>query len=312
MQKIYFPDNAVILDPCRDAVFKLIFTRATPESRIALDSLVSAFLGRNTHVIAVTPNEPPVNSPGDRQIRFDIACKFDGDERANLEMTLFPRRHEPTRLEYHLARLFVNQDIKGQTYDNLKQAYQISFFARESLYADTALVHHFRYYDTTQELSLGGRTEIITVELRKAVKLLGREPREMSLGELWAFFFRYGPDPERREQINKILAAEEGIAMAGAELLTVSEDERLQAWLMSAEKYELDRTSDLYDARRDGYEEAKAEYQEQLSSKDEQLSSKDEQLSAKDEQIRQDNERIGHDQERIRWLEEEIRRLRGE
>jgi uncharacterized protein (DUF3084 family) len=137
------------------------------------------------------------------------------------------------------------------------------------------------------------------------VKLLGKEPREMSLGELWAFFFRYGPDPERREQINKILAAEEGIAMAGAELLTVSEDERLQAWLMSAEKYELDRTSDLYDARQDGYEKAKVEYQEQLSSKDEQLSAKDEQLSAKDEQLSSKDEQI-------RRLEEEIRRLRGE
>jgi hypothetical protein len=32
MKKIYFPDNAVILDPCRDAVFKLIFTRETSET----------------------------------------------------------------------------------------------------------------------------------------------------------------------------------------------------------------------------------------------------------------------------------------
>jgi hypothetical protein len=307
MEKIYFPDNAIILDPCRDAVFKLIFTRETPGSRTALGSLASAFIGRKTQVLAVTPNEPPVNSPRDRQLRFDIACKFDGDERGNLEMTLVPRRYEPARLEYHLARLYINQDIKGpmEVYDNLKQAYQISFFARESLYADTALVHHFRYYDKTHELPLGGRTEIITIELKKAAGLLKKEPREMNLEELWAFFFRYGSDMERREQINKILAIEEGIAMAGAELLTVSEDERLQAWLMSAEKYELDRKSDLYDARRDGYEEAEAKYAEQLSTKDEQIRQAQEQS-----RLAQEQSQLA--QEQIRRLEEEIRRLRGE
>jgi flagellar biosynthesis/type III secretory pathway protein FliH len=87
--------------------------------------------------------------------------------------------------------------------------------------------------------------------------------------------------------------------MAGEALLTVSEDERLQAWLMSAEKYELDRRSDLYDARRDGYEEAEAKYQEQIRQVQEQSQ----------EQIRQVQEQS---QEQIRRLEEEIRRLSGE
>jgi hypothetical protein len=75
------------------------------------------------------------------------------------------------------------------------------------------------------------------------------------------------------------MAIEEGIAMAGKELLTVSEDERMQAWLMSAEKYDLDRQSEIVDARRGGYKEAETKYQEQI------------------QQV----------QEQIRWLEEEIR-----
>jgi predicted transposase/invertase (TIGR01784 family) len=297
MKKIYFSDSAIIPNPCWDAIFKLIFTRETPSSRGALGSLASAFVERKTQVLSVSTNEPPVSSPQDRQIRFDIACKLDDGELANLEMTLYPKRHEPARLEYHLARLYTNQDIKGKsrTFDDLKQAYQISFFAGENLYRDRNLVHHFIYYDKQHELSLGGRTKIITIELKKAEGLLGKKVREMSHEELWAFFFRYGPEAAYRGLINEIMEVEEGIAMAGEELLTVTEDERLQAWLMSAEKYDLDLQNDLTEARQDGrdegYKEAKTEDQEQLS--------------MKDEQIRQV-------QERNRQLEEEIRRLRGE
>jgi PHD/YefM family antitoxin component YafN of YafNO toxin-antitoxin module len=190
-----------------------------------------------------------------------------------------------------------HRSIKGtdKTFDDLKRAYQISFFAGESLCRDKNLVHHFTYYDKQHELSLGGRTKIITIELKKAESLLEKKVREMSHEELRAFFFRYGPDTAYRDLINEIMEAEEGIAMAGEELLTVTEDERLRAWLMSAEKYDLDLQNDLAEARQDGrdegYKEAKAEDQEQLS--------------MKDEQIRQV-------QERNRQLEEENRRLRGE
>jgi hypothetical protein len=282
MKKIYFPDSLIIPNLCRDAVFKLIFTRETPSSRGALGNLASAFVEKKTQVLSVSTNEPPANSPQDRQIRFDIACKLDGGELANLEMTLYPKRHEPARLEYHLARLYINQDIKGtdRTFDHLKRAYQISFFAGENLYRDKNLVHHFTYYDKQHELSLGGRTKIITIELKKAEGLLGKKVREMSHEELWAFFFRYGPDVEYRGLINEIMEVEEGIAMAGEELLTVTEDERLQAWLMSAEKYDLDLQNDLAEIR----QEAESKYKEQI------------------QQVQEEN----------RQLKEEIHRLRGE
>jgi hypothetical protein len=120
--------------------------------------------------------------------------------------------------------------------------------------------------------------------LKKAEDLLGKKVREMSHEELWAFFFRYGSDEEQRAVINEIMEVEEGIAMAGEELLTVTEDERMQAWLMSAEKYDLDRQSELVYTHREGYKKAKAE----------------------------DEEQIRQVQERNRQLEEEIRRLRGE
>jgi predicted transposase YdaD len=52
--------------------------------------------------------------------------------------------------------------------------------------------------------------------------------------------------------INEILTHEEGIAMAGAELLTISRDEVERARLESEFRYELDRQCELEDARQAG------------------------------------------------------------
>jgi hypothetical protein len=59
-------------------------------------------------------------------------------------------------------------------------------------------------------------------------------------------------DPEKRNLINGIAAQEEGIAMAGEVLLTVSRDEVERARVESEFKYELERQSDLVAARREG------------------------------------------------------------
>jgi hypothetical protein len=306
MHKFHFSEYDRIPDPCKDIIFKLLFTRETPASRLALSSLVSACLGRKARVITVIANEPPASSSNNRQIRYDIACKLDDGELADLEMTRYPKRSEAPRLEYHIARLFINQNIKGadKSFDDLKPAYQISLFSEENAFHDDKLVHHFRYCDLENGISLDGQTEIITVELKKTARLLERPVREMSAPERWAVFFRYSPEEEQRSLINELLDEEEGIAMAAEELLTVTEDERYQAWLMSAEKFDLDYQNDMVESRRGGYKEAKAEYQEQLAAKDKRIQQDQEQLAAKDKRVQQD-------QEQIRQLEEEIRRLRG-
>jgi hypothetical protein len=112
--KTFFPDTVDILNPSGDAVFKLIFTRNTGNSRGVLDSLVSAFVGVKTTVLSITANEPPpLDNAADRRIRYDIACRFETGEPANLEMTLYPQKYEAARMEYHLARLYAGQDIHG-------------------------------------------------------------------------------------------------------------------------------------------------------------------------------------------------------
>jgi predicted transposase/invertase (TIGR01784 family) len=264
MQKIHFNPDDDIIDICRDNVFKAIFTRDSPESRGALNRLISAIIEQEVEVLAVTANEPPVSGLGDRQIRYDIRVRFTSGELANIEMTLYPRSCELLRLEYHESRLHSSQEIRGsqKKYGDLQHTYQISFLANRIMFADSELVHHFMYYDREREVSLDGRTHIIVVELKKTEKLPEKPVPRMSAQERWAVFFRYCSDPGKRDVINNLLDEEEGIAMAGEVLFTISKDERERAWLESRFKYELDLQSEKVTAQQEGRAEGLAEGRE--------------------------------------------------
>lgn len=86
-----------------------------------------------------------------------------------------------------------------------------------------------------------------------------KAPGNLSGAEKWALFFRYLRDKERRGLVNELLKEEEGIAMAGEVLLSISRDEAEWARLESELKYELDQQSFMTEARRKGRAEGKAE-----------------------------------------------------
>jgi len=252
MDKIYFKYEDDIINPCWDNVFKAIFTKDTPKSRGALEFLLSAILGRILTVVLITANEPPVDSLNERQIRYDISCKFENDDLCNIEMTISPDSFEPVRLEYYSSKLFTNQDIRGKdkSYNDLKHSYQIALLVNDPIYKDDVFVHHFKHYDEENKVSLGGRSHIIVIELAKLEQIAKKPVAEMTALERWAVFFRYTPDKEKRELVNEIIESEEGIAMAGQVLLHISKDERERARLTSEYKYAVDLQSKTVDARR--------------------------------------------------------------
>jgi len=252
MEKIYFKYEDDIINPCWDNVFKATFTKDTPESRGALEFLLSAILGRMLTVVMITANEPPVDSLNERQIRYDISCKFDNGDLCNIEMTLSPDSCEPVRLEYYSSKLFTNQDIRGKdkSYNDLKHSYQIALLVNDPMYKDDVFVHHFKHYDEENRVSLGGRSHIIVIELSKLEQIAQKPVVEMTALERWAVFFRYTPDKGKRELVNEIIKVEEGIAMAGQVLLHISKDERERARLTSEYKYAVDLQSKTVDARR--------------------------------------------------------------
>jgi len=100
MHKVQFAYDDEIISICYDQAFKAVFTRETPQSRGALEKLLSAILEQETKVLSINTNEPPVNDMRDRQIRYDINLKLQNGELANLEMTLNPGATEAFRIEY--------------------------------------------------------------------------------------------------------------------------------------------------------------------------------------------------------------------
>jgi predicted transposase/invertase (TIGR01784 family) len=257
MQRVQFGDTDDLIDICLDNVFKAVFTKNTPESQGALSRLLSAIIGKELSVLTISANEPPIDSIRDRQIRFDINCKAENGELVNVEMSLNPDVFEPIRLEYHAGKLFTAQDIRGaeKTFDDLKEAYQVAFLAKERFFPDDEFFHNFEYYDPTRRISLNGRSRIITLELSKLNNIVEKPTGEMSAPEHWAVFFRYLTDKTKRQKINEIVDYEEGIAMASQVLMSISKDEVERARLMSEYKYVVDTQSKVVQAKREGRKE---------------------------------------------------------
>ena len=257
MPKIHFEENDDLIDIRYDNVFKAVFTKDTPSSKGALSKLVSALTGRELLVTSINANEPPIDNLRDRQIRFDIRCKAENGELVNVEMSLNPNYFEPVRLEFHAGKLFTSQDIRGagKSYNDLKDAYQIAILAKGRFFLDEEFMHTFEYYDPEREISLGGKSRIITIELSKLDRVVEKPANDMNTQESWAVYFRFLTDKSKRFKINDILVKEEGIAMASEVLLNISKDEIEQARLMSELKYELDTQSNLVEAKREGRRE---------------------------------------------------------
>jgi len=245
-----FGDRA-IPDIRYDPVFKAVFTKNTPKSRLALSDLISALIGRTVTVDAITANEPPVDDSRQRYVRFDVACKTGKGELVNVEMSFNPKTNEQVRLEYHTARLFVGQDIHGKdkSYNDLKETYQIAILAKERFFPDENFTHNFLYYDPDNHVSLGGRTRIITVELVKTKPIVDKPVEEMTTAEQWAVFFQYLTDEGKRDKIVEIIKREEGIAMAVETLGTFTQSELEYIRESSRIKGELDYQTDMTEAR---------------------------------------------------------------
>lgn len=255
MKTIYFQEDDDIVEICKDNVFKAVFTKDMPESRIALSKLVSALIGRDITIIDILANEPPVDSTYERQIRFDINCRAENGEQLNVEMCFNPDPYEPVRMEYYTGKLFTAQGIKGidKDFSDLLRVYQISILANKSFFPDKDFYHSFEYYDHVKGVSLNGKTQIITIELTKLDNVVDKSIEEMNTKEYWAIFFRYLTDRSKRGIINEILKREEGLAMASEVVMSISKDWEERMRIFSEEKRQLDIQSSFAHARKEGY-----------------------------------------------------------
>ena len=204
----FFGEDDDLVDIRKDYVFKAVFARDTPESMGALSKLVSALIETDVSIVSILANEPPIDNISDRQIRFDINCRAENDELINVEMCFNPDAFEPLRMEYYTTKLFSGQELRGieRDYKDLKKAYQIAIISKLKFYYDEEFLHSFAYYDKKRNVSLGGKTQIITLELSKLQNVVNKPAAEMSITEQWAYYLAYLTDKEKRNKINEIAA----------------------------------------------------------------------------------------------------------
>ena len=258
---IQFSNSDQLLDIRYDRVFKAVFTQDNPASKGALSDLISTLIERKVSVTSIITNEPPITDIRDRNIRYDISCKTENEELVNIEMSLNPSPYEPVRLEYYSGKLFTRQDIHGEKakYSDLKETFQIALLAKGRFFNDNALVHTFEYYDIEHNISLEGKSSIITVELAKTELVIEKSVEEMAAQEAWAAFFQYLTDISKRAKINKIVQSYGGIAMASEALIEITQDDIEWARQLSEEKYILDTQDMKACAWEEGMREGKLE-----------------------------------------------------
>jgi hypothetical protein len=131
-------------------------------------------------------------------------------------MTVNPKPAENIRMEYHVSRLFVSQETRGQDrfLKDLKPTYHLSIIGDHTIFTDKAWAHRFEYYDPVRNITLGGRTAILVVELSKLDEVVKKPPVDMSRQERWAVYFGYYTDTGKQGLLREIEALEEGIKMA--------------------------------------------------------------------------------------------------
>lgn len=246
------PMEADILPPCDDRVFKLILT--SPEAKPVLMDLISSIIGRTVVDVALLPNELAKGDMEEKAERLDVNCKIDDGSQVNLEMQasyiveelngLF--KNVKGKSVYYLTDLHSSQPAKGlRRYDKLARTYQITFcsytiFPNTPDYVNSFSLRH----DTTGEL-LTDAISLTFVELSKLDELVKKPVSDMTDLEKWSVFFRYAPDREHREFVNRVIASEEVLQMAGNLLMSISQDERERAVFRSRRKYQTDYQSDM-------------------------------------------------------------------
>lgn len=260
------PKGLDILPPSDDRVFKLILT--DEKGKPGLINLISGIIGREVADVTVHENELPPGDTMEKAERFDVNCTIKDGSQLNLEMQA-SRMAEDTdgqhnnlkgKSIYYLTGLHSSQPSKGEKrYDRLARSYQITFCSYTVFPNTLDYVNSFSMrHDVTNEL-LSDAIHITFVELSKLEKILEKSVDDMTTLDKWSVFFRYAPDPNYRETVNRVIESEEVLTVAGELLMSISQNERERAIFRSRRKFQTDYDSDMATSRDNGRKEREVE-----------------------------------------------------
>ena len=247
------PDDADILPPSDDRIFKLIL--ASPDGKPALIDLVSALLGKSVVNVVVRNSEIPPEDTQEKAERLDLNCGIDDGSQIDLEMQASRIEEEDDRSDngfqnlkgkgiYYLCDLHSSQPSKGlKRYDKLARTYQVTFCSYTVFPERTNFLNTFSLRHDKDNRLLSDALHVIYVELSKLKEILKKPVADMTDLEKWAVFFRYADSRRYRDTVNEVIKSKEAMQMAGSLLMSVSQDERERAVFRSRRMYQTDMQS---------------------------------------------------------------------
>lgn len=260
------PDDADILPPSDDRIFKLIL--ASPDGKPALIDLVSALLGKPVVNVVVRNSEIPPEDAQEKAERLDLNCGIDDGSQIDLEMQASRIEEEEDRSDngfqnlkgkgiYYLCDLHSSQPSKGlKRYDKLARTYQVTFCSYTVFPERTEFLNTFSLRHDKDNGMLSDAIHVIYVELSKLKEILKKPVADMTDLEKWAIFFRYADSRKYRNTVNKVIESKEAMQMAGSLLMNVSQDERERAVFRSRRMYQTDMQSNWNTAFDNGGKQA--------------------------------------------------------
>ena len=248
------PNPTALLSPLYDSTFKGIFTQETEDSNLALQSFISAVLGRNVKNVILKPNEPTKDGPGQKGMSYDISVEFDNGELSDIEMQAWKESYDyGIRSEIQAARLLNNNAKKGEEWNSSK-IYQISIL---NFHYEKDDIKEMAWYTMKNESGkrLKDRQNIIFIDLENIRKKFGTPVNELTSVEKWGLFFSYIDKDKNADYMSELVRSEKGIMAAENTVKDMSEAD--DNWFIQNSRfiYERDRNTLINNAERRGREE---------------------------------------------------------
>lgn len=248
------PNPTALLSPLYDSTFKGIFTQETEDSKLALQTFVSAVVGRNVKNVILKPNEPAKDTPEQKGMSYDISVEFDNGELSDIEMQAWKEDYDyGIRAEIQTARLLNNNAKKGDNWDSPK-IYQISVLNFHFRKDDNKILSWYTMKNESAE-RLSDRQNIIFIDLKTIRKKLGLPIDELTPIDKWGLFFSYVDKEEYADYISELVRSEKGIMAAESIVKNMSEAD--DNWFVQNSRfiYERDRNTLIHNAEKRGREE---------------------------------------------------------
>ena len=247
------PNPNALLSPIYDWTFKGLFTQETDESYLALQSFISAVLGRKVLRVTLKPNEPVKQTDEQKGMYFDVSAEFDDGEISDIEVQARKEDYDyGIRAEIQAARLLANNAKKGSNWEAGK-VYQIS-------------VLNFHYgKDDNREMTwytmkgdegkrLQDKLNIIFIDLVSIRKKYGTPVEELTPLEKWGLFFSYIDNEKKNDYVKDLVRTEEGLMAANSIIRYMSQEDANWFTQNSIDIYERDRNTILSNAEKRGLE----------------------------------------------------------